>query len=176
VDRQQLIRGGRRLALAVLTVATVAGPALAVAGHRAGWQPLIERSASMAPRITTGDLLLVERHRADRMRVGDVVTFADPHVDGRTLTHRVVALRAEGAQLAVTTRGDANRAAEHWTIARTGTVARLRHTVPLPRAAALLLDRSHARGIMMVLLSLLACGVTLTAIWRRPAASCAPVR
>jgi signal peptidase len=180
VDGRQLIRRAagpaRRAVLALLLVAIVAGPAVAVVGHRAGWQPLVERSASMAPSIAAGDLLLVQRLPADRMRPGDVVTFADPHVAGRTLTHRVVAVRTTGDRLAVTTRGDANRGAEHWSIVRAGTVGRLRRTIALPPAASVLLDRSHARGLLMILLSLAACGLTLRAIWRRPAAPCAPAR
>lgn len=176
MDRQQLIRLARRAAVALLAVAIVAGPAVALAGHRAGWQPLVERSASMAPRIAPGDLLLVQRLRADAMRPGDVVTFADPHVRGRTLTHRVIAIRAAAGRLAVTTRGDANRGAEHWTIAPGGTVGRLRRTVAMPEAAALLLDRSHVRGIIMMVLALLACGLTLAWIWRRPTVPCAPAR
>ena len=182
MDGQQLIRAaarlGRRCAVASLLLVIVAGPVVAVLGHRAGWQPLVERSASMAPAIAAGDLLLVRRERAALLRRGDVVTFADPHVPGRTLTHRVVAVRTAGERLAVTTRGDANRAAERWTIARDGTVGRLRSTIALPSAVARLLDRSHARGLLMLGLSLLACGLTLWAIWRRPTvpAPCAAAR
>jgi signal peptidase I len=180
MDGQQLIRRAARLgrcgAIAGLVMAIVAGPAVAVLGHRAGWQLLIERSASMAPTVAAGDLLVVQRERAEQLRRGDVVTFADPHVGGRTLTHRVVAVRTLGDRLAVTTRGDANRAAEHWSIARVGTVARLRTSVGLPPVASSLLDRSHVRGMIMALLSLLACGLTLWAIWRRPAAPCVPAR
>jgi signal peptidase I len=172
VDRQQLIRRGL---MAVMAVIIVAAPATAIAAHAAGWMPLIDRSASMAPTIAVGDLVLVDRERADRARPGDVITFADPHLAGRTLTHRVVAIRPGTAAgtLAMTTRGDANRAAEHWTIARSGTVGRLRWSATIPRPVALLMDRSHERGFVLLLLALLAGGLTLRAIWRRPA-PCAP--
>jgi signal peptidase len=166
----------RRGVVVALVLTIVAGPVVAVLGHRAGWQPLVERSASMAPAIATGDLLLVQRRRADLLRRGDVVTFADPHVRGRTLTHRVIAVRGAGDRLAVTTRGDANRGFEHWTIARDGTVGRLHRTISLPGVASVLLDRSHARGLIMLVLSLLACGLTLWTIWRRPAAPCVAAR
>lgn len=177
MDGRRLIRRvARRTAVAVLLAAIVAAPVIAVLAHRAGWQPLVERSASMAPTIAVGDLLLVQRERAEHLRRRDIVTFADPHIDGRTLTHRVVAVRAVGDRLVVTTRGDANRGAEQWSIARAGTVARLRATVALSPAVSRLLDRSHARGMIMALLSLLACGLTLWAIWRRPAAPWVPAR
>lgn len=177
MDGQQLIRAARRVAIAVLAALSLAGPAAALSAHHAGWQPLVERSASMAPSIATGDLVLVQRGRADRMRRGDVVTFADPRVAGRTLTHRVVSVTAEAGHLRVVTRGDANRAAEAWAIDRAGTVGRLRMTVPLPGVVTTLLDRSRRRGVVMAVLSLLACGLTLRAIWRRPAAvPCVPAR
>lgn len=167
-------RAPRRLATIGLTAAIVAGPAAALFAHHHGWQPLVERTGSMVPAIAVGDLVLVERQRADAARPGEVITFADPHVAGRSITHRLVSVRRSGGRLTMTTRGDANKAPEVWTIAPGGTVGRLRATVPVPAFVSVVLDRSHQRGIMM---SLLACGLTLRAIWRRPAAvPCVPAR
>jgi signal peptidase I len=177
VDGQQLIRRVARHGVVVtLVMMIVVGPAIAVLGHRAGWQLLIERSASMAPAIVAGDLLVVRRQPAALVRRGDIITFADPHMSDRTLTHRVVAVRAIGRRLMITTRGDANRAAEHWIIERHGTVGQLHGAIALPPVVAQLLDRSHTRGVLMLVLSLLACGLTLRAIWHRPAAPCVPAR
>jgi signal peptidase I len=176
---QRVPRALRRLVVIGLTAAIIAGPATAVVAHHDGWQPLIERTGSMAPRIAVGDLVLVQRTPAASMRAGEVITFDDPYVHGRTITHRVKWVRHDpDGHLRIMTRGDANRAPEVWTIAPTGTVGRLRATVPLPSFASSLLDRSHQRGIIMLMMSLLACGLTLWAIWRRPAAAapCAPVR
>ena len=172
MDGQLLIhripRALRRLATIGLTAAIVAGPAGALVSHHQGWQPLVERSGSMMPSIAVGDLVLIRRERADAARPGDVITFADPHVAGRTITHRVVSVHRVAGHLRVMTRGDANKAPEVWAIAPNGTVGRLRATVAMPRFVAVVLDRSHQRGIMLLVLSLLACGLTLRAIWRRP--------
>ena len=166
MDRLELIRRGAVVAL-VLVIMT--GPAVAFGAHRAGWQPLIERSGSMAPRIHPGNLVLVRRVAAWTMRPGQVVTFGNPHVRGSTLTHRVLRVdpRRDG-RLAVTTRGDANHAAEHWTISPVGTVGLMHSVVGLPEAAGLLLDRSHQRGYVMLVLSVLSGVMTLISIWRRP--------
>jgi signal peptidase I len=178
VDGLQLIR---RLAKVVLALAILAGPAFAIVARTQGMQPLVERTASMAPAITPGDVVLVARDRADRARPGDVITFADPHVPGRTITHRLLAVRRAGAVLRMTTRGDANRAPEHWVIAPDGTVGNLRATVPLPASAVTLIDRTPTRGAIVAALSLLCCGMTLRRIWRRRPASaldaaCVPAR
>lgn len=157
-----------------LMVAIVTGPAFALVAHHRGWQPLVERTGSMAPAITPGDLVLVERARADAARPGEIITFADPHVDGRTLTHRVVSVHREAGHLRIVTRGDANRASETWTIAPNGTVGRLHAQVALPDVASALLDRSPARGVVLALLSLLSCALVLRRIWRRPASTSTP--
>jgi len=157
-----------------LLAAIVIGPAFALVAHQRGWQPLVERTGSMAPAITPGDLVLVERARADAARPGEIITFADPHVDGRTLTHRVVSVRREAGHLRIVTRGDANRGSEAWTIAPNGTVGRLRAQVALPDIASALLDRSPARGVVLALLSLLSCALVLCRIWRSPAATSTP--
>jgi signal peptidase I len=168
VDRLELIR---RSAVVALVLVILTGPALAVGAHRAGWQPLIERSGSMAPRIHPGNLVMVRRVAAWTMRPGQVVTFGNPHVRGATLTHRVVRVVPQrNGTLAVTTRGDANRASEHWTISPVGTVGLMHSTVALPKAVGLLLDRSHQRGYVMLVLSILSGLMTLVSIWRRPSA------
>jgi signal peptidase len=166
MDRLELIRRG---AVAALVVVILAGPAFAFGAHHAGWQPLVERSGSMAPRIHPGNLVLVRRVAAWTMRPGQVVTFANPHEHGSTLTHRVVEVAGQrDGSLAVITRGDANRGSEHWTISPVGTVGLMHSVVGLPKVAGVLLDRSHQRGYVMMVLSILSGAMTLISIWRRP--------
>ena len=97
------------------------------------------------------------------------MTFGNPHAHGSTLTHRVVRVvpQRDGTPRG-DTRGDANRAAEHWTISPVGTVGLMHSTVGLPKVAGLLLDRSHQRGYVMLVLSVLSGVMTLVSIWRRP--------
>ena len=65
------------------------------------------KTGSMSPAITPGDLLVVNQLTEDQTpAVGDVVVYQDPALG--LVVHRVVALDGE----LVTTRGDANNAAD----------------------------------------------------------------
>lgn len=69
-----------------------------------GWQPLIVSSASMAPSIPKGSIIVMEPVAGGRVDVGDVVTY---RLADRTITHRIVGVAA-GAAPAFITRGDSN--------------------------------------------------------------------
>ena len=70
-----------------------------------GWRPTLIVGGSMAPSIERGDVVLVRPIGRGSLGVGAVVTFPDPNRGGRLVTHRVVALLADGQ---VQTRGDHN--------------------------------------------------------------------
>jgi signal peptidase len=96
------------LPLAVFVLAVVLPfTAFAVGTWLAGYrlQPVL--SGSMEPALPVGSLLVVQPFDASRVEVGMAVTFEDPVVPGRIVTHRVVR-RAPGKELAFVTRGDAN--------------------------------------------------------------------
>ena len=84
----------------------------------------------MEPAIGAGDLLASRDIPAHAMRTGDVVSFPDAVRPGVLLTHRVVAVRRVGGRIDVTTRGDANRTAERWSIAASDRVGRMALSVP----------------------------------------------
>ena len=110
-----------RLAGALLVVlcglALVAGVAWV-----AGYTPLVDRSDSMSPAIHAGDLLITRHMPAADAEPGHVVTFRDEALGGRSVTHRVVRVERQGDRLAFTTRGDANRSSEDWTIPGAGQI------------------------------------------------------
>jgi len=105
-DRNWLVT----LPLAVLTLAVVLPVTVFfVASWLVGWrlQPVL--SGSMEPTYPVGSLLVVQSIDASQVRPGMAVTFDDPGLPGRLVTHRVVAaLPVEPA--AFETQGDANRA------------------------------------------------------------------
>jgi len=93
--------------------------ALAIAAGTAwvaGYTPLVDRSDSMSPALRAGDLLITKRIAAEEARAGQVITFRDEALGGRSVTHRVVHVARRGDRLAFTTRGDANPSGENWTI------------------------------------------------------------
>jgi signal peptidase I len=97
------------LVLVVGTVALVA--AVSLLGPAFGLRPLVIRGASMEPTIHRGSLVLATEGVADRIAVGDVVSFHEPN--GTVVTHRVVAITESAVEgTLLTTRGDANPGAD----------------------------------------------------------------
>ncbi len=72
-----------------------------------GLTPLVFRSGSMAPAISTGSLALAREVPSSDLQVGDVVSVTD--ADGVRVTHRIEALQADGDTAVLTLRGDANQ-------------------------------------------------------------------
>ncbi len=80
--------------------------ALVLVGLTFGLPPVAVSSGSMAPTMQPGDLLVVTPP-PPTMAPGTVVTFRLPGVESeRLVTHRVVAVEADGS---VVTKGDGNR-------------------------------------------------------------------
>jgi signal peptidase I len=104
-------------------VVAVTAPALI------GLRPMTVLTGSMRPTIQPGDMVVDERISPSQLRVGDIVTFQEPH-GTRTITHRVRKLTISEGQAHVTTRGDANDTVEKWQVPTKGSVGRVVYTVP----------------------------------------------
>jgi signal peptidase I len=141
--------------LAVLLVATAAG-----------YRPLIDYTGSMSPAIGAGDLLITRAEPATSMRIGQIVSFIDPGLDGKLVTHRVVALRASGRKIDVVTRGDANSAPETWSVARRASVGALDFTVPAIGRFIAWTPAPWARTTLLALAALVLSTAVLRRIWR----------
>jgi signal peptidase I len=72
-----------------------------------GWHPVLVTGASMAPAVSPGDVVLLQRDA--RIRPGTIVLAHGTRADGQDVMHRVVAVRPDGS---LTTRGDANPGAD----------------------------------------------------------------
>jgi signal peptidase len=79
---------------------------LTTAPRLAGWEPTIITGRSMEPAIERGDLVVVRPAPASAYVEGAVITFADADRPDRLVTHRIVAVRPDGA---LVTKGDNNR-------------------------------------------------------------------
>ena len=154
-----------RLAGALLvllcTLALVAG-----AGWLVGYTPLVDRSDSMSPALRAGDLLITRQIAADDARPGQMVTFRDEALGGRSVTHRVVRVVRQGDQLAFTTRGDANRTGEDWTIRPQADLSRVAWRVPLVGSAALWAMSPLVRFLLAGLGCALLSYTALRRVWR----------
>jgi signal peptidase len=117
----------RRLDRASTLLCVVAVAALAATGAAtlAGGTLLVERSDSMRPALSAGDLLVTRPVPAGAIGFRDVVTFADAARGGRLVTHRVVGIERRAGAIVFTTRGDANTAAETFAVPRHARVRRM---------------------------------------------------
>jgi signal peptidase len=157
-----------------VTVGLISGSVVAFAVAYAaltviGYKPVAVYSGSMQPTIPVGGLVLDRAIPARDVRVGDVITFSDPYVKGRFVTHRVIDILKTPNGLAYRTKGDANPGRDPWTVRLTGQVGRVSFTVPV---AGYVLFYAHTREVRAVLICLaglvLAFG-TLRWIWRKEA-------
>jgi signal peptidase len=139
--------------------------ALVLLVRLAGYRPLIDYSNSMRPAISAGDVLLSHGAPAQSIRPGDIVSFSDWALQGRLVTHRVLAIHAEHQRLYFLTRGDANAVPERWSVARTGTVARVDLRIPEVGWAAAWLNSGLARTATFSLLVLALGAALLRRVW-----------
>jgi signal peptidase I len=165
--RQRLGKIAKRTAGLVSGLAVLAAVAYAVL-FVAGYRPVVVYSGSMEPTLGVGSLALVERVPSERVRVGDVLTFADPAQRRRLVTHRVVEVvqRPEGG-LAYRTKGDANTHRDPWAIALPAEAGRLAFDVPYVGYALWYAKTREARTALVLLLAGLVLTFLLRAIWRR---------
>ena len=149
-----------RLADAGLALVVAAAAAVAIAAA-AGATPHVEASDSMRPLLRSGDVLWLDRIRAVEARAGDVVAFTRPE-RGDVVLHRVRRIRREhGGRLSFTTRGDANTAAEAWSIPADATLGRYAG-VRVPAVGRWLRERERLAALVVVALGAL----ILRRVWR----------
>lgn len=154
-----------------MTTALVAGAVVTlVAAYAAllvaGYGPVAVYSGSMRPTLGVGSLAVDRVVPASSVRVGDVITFSDPYIKGRFVTHRVVKIVPTAHGLAYRTKGDANPARDPWAIRLDNHVGRVSFDVPL---AGYLLWYAHTREIRAALLAAFGLFVLIGAlrrIWR----------
>lgn len=63
-----------------------------------GYCPLIVLTDSMHPQIKSGDLIICQKIDADKVKVGDVISFFDPEGNGTSVvTHAVIEILEDGS-------------------------------------------------------------------------------
>jgi signal peptidase len=135
----------------------------------AGYRPVAVYSGSMVPALGVGSLAVDRTIPSSRVRRGDVITFADPYVRGRVVTHRVVGVYQTPHGPAYRTKGDANPTRDPWTIALPPQVGKVSFDVPYAGYALVYAQTREVRLGLIVAAALAALSGLLRAIWRRPA-------
>lgn len=154
--------------IARVTTALMAGAVVTfVVGYAAllaaGFKPVVVYSGSMRPTLGVGSLAVDRVIPADKVRVGDVITFNDPYTAGRLVTHRVARIVPTPHGLAYRTKGDANPTRDPWAIRLNDKVGHVAFDVPL---AGYVLWYAHTREIRALLL-FVAAAFVLTGVLRR---------
>jgi len=136
----------------------------------AGYQPVAVYSGSMRPTLGVGSLAIDRVVEARTVRVGDVITFNDPFVKGRLVTHRIAAIVPTNHGLAYRTKGDANAARDPWAIQLPGRVGRVAVDVPLAGYILYYAHTREVRGALIAIAAVLLLALAFSRIWRSEAA------
>ncbi len=88
----------------------------------------IVKSGSMEPTIHTGSIVVVKP--AARYQKGDIVTFGPDTKKEIPITHRIVEVKGEGAQMRFLTKGDANEDADMKEIASREVIGKMLFSIP----------------------------------------------
>lgn len=166
--RSKLVSAARMTTSLALGLVVIA--ALCYAGlFLFGYAPVVVYSGSMEPRIPVGALAVTKPVPARSIRVGDVITFSDPYVAHRLVTHRVVRIvRRPNRALAYRTKGDANAVRDPWLIELPHKVGQFKFAVPWVGYGLVYARTREARMLVILLVAALALVPLLRAIWRRP--------
>lgn len=159
------LRGvGRLVAWAVVALCAAVLVAVWVVPQARGWTPLTVRSGSMAPTYPVGSQVVVAPVRseaeAERLAVGDVITFWPGSEELGLVTHRIVAQthRLDGA-VVLSTRGDANNADDPWQVTSAQLLGKVEYHVPyVGYLASWLGPQTKTGGVLTIALGLLGYG------------------
>ena len=118
---------------AVLVVVGLVGALLAgILPALLGDESFVVANRNMQPVLQVGDLAIVGPVGADRLAVGDVVTYRTPPDLDTAVTRRIISLDTDSAsgRLSLQTRGDSDPASEQVTVARNAVLGRLIFSIP----------------------------------------------
>lgn len=122
---------------------------------------------SMEPTIPLYSVIVVEPVDPETLRVGDVITFEQPDIPGRKVTHRIVQV-ADGPahRPAFTTKGDNNLARDPYEVVYEGRGWRVREHVPHIGWLMLQAQTPWARVLLVALPVLVLLVQFLRWLWR----------
>ena len=135
----------------------------------AGYKPVAVYSGSMSPTLGVGSLAVDRVVPAADVRVGDVITFSDPYLKDRLVTHRVTQILHTKNGLVYRTKGDANPTRDPWTLRLTGNVGRVSFQVPIAGYILFYAHTREVRGALIAIAALLLLGTAFRRIWRSQA-------
>jgi signal peptidase len=129
----------------------------------------------MVPTLRIGSVAVDRPVAASSVRVGDVITFSDPYVPNRLVTHRVVRIFHTRKGTAYRTKGDANSSRDPWTIRLPDRVGRVQFSVPVVGYVLWYAHTREVRTALIALAAMLILAALLRRIWREEGPAEGPV-
>ena len=149
-------KSSSNIAVALVIIGVVVG-GLAYLYHEnvMFWKPYAIVTGSMEPAVQRGDIVLLEKVDFNKLRVGDVITYAKGSVP---VTHRIYNMSSDGV---IWTKGDANANVDPYKIYPDDVIGRVKYTIPKIGWALILLNWSPL--IRYAILSISIAAITLIA-------------
>ncbi|HEY8727101.1 MAG TPA: signal peptidase I [Gaiellaceae bacterium] len=116
-----------KLTITALIVVLFAFSLLFVGIRALGMATFVVTGGSMEPTIHKGSLVIDEPVTADKLRLGDIITF--DHYD-QTTTHRIVGVEGSASGTMFSTKGDANQVTDPEPLSFPGRVGLVKIAVP----------------------------------------------
>lgn len=140
----RIVRITGQVLLSVTAVVGVCCLLMTIAGALFGVRPLIFRSGSMSPTITTGSLAIARPVDADRLKIGDIVSVP---VGNTRVAHRITKITRSSGAATLQLKGDANPVPD----ARSYQVARAdKIVISVPELGRAIAWLSRAPGIFVL--------------------------
>ena len=162
---------GRTALTVILVVAALLFFFLAVGPRVLNYQTSTMLTGSMSPGINPGDVVVSVKTPVAELNAGDVITYSIPVDDRRIETHRIMSIqRSDAGVTTVTTKGDANAAADPWAAVLVEDYVYTQAGV-VPHLGDVIRALRHplVQSLIMYGGSVLLVVVLLTSIWAKPA-------
>ena len=112
----------------VVIILLMTAAALTFLAPRFGWSVDTVFSGSMEPELKVGAVVITRPVDAEEIKVGDILTFYSPLSEQLT-SHRVIAVE-QGSSLHFSTKGDANKDADPFTLPPENVVGKVCFHIP----------------------------------------------
>ena len=166
---------GRWSVRLLVTAAVLAFAVLAAGPHLLGYRTMTMLTASMAPGIDPGDVVISTPLAVTDVTEGMVISYHIPIDDHRVVTHRVIDVQhGPDGSVTVQTKGDANDHPDPWTAVLQGDTAyQVRAVLPEVGHLITALRTPAVHHALVYGVPVLLAGWLLLGIWR-PEADAAP--
>jgi signal peptidase len=166
VEPRRRRRALKRVAAVVGTLLVTLVMLVTVGPRFLPYQTYFVRSGSMEPTVHVGSMVVLTKTTADKLVVGNIITFDNPDKPGTLVTHRIVGIENNTHGRFFRTKGDANGTQDSWQVPAKGTGWKYAFNVPYLGYAFGYLGTTQARIALLAIPGFILGLLTLIDIWR----------